>query len=116
MGQIKKNPAQEPFGQFLAIHKVFLRKTAIARTQFFSGFALAELCGAAFEPVKRRGNKRCSLLLGSPRQHSRACAAGRRFYTLQDGGKRVIMFSGIPVPGDCPAREKRRAGIEEEYP
>jgi hypothetical protein len=32
---------------FLAIHKVCLRKSVIIRTQFFSGFALAELCGIA---------------------------------------------------------------------
>ena len=53
------NTAQSSFGAsrkncaltsslFLEIHKVFLRKTAIVRTQFFSGFALAELCGVAF--------------------------------------------------------------------
>jgi len=34
---------------FLEIHKVFLRKTAFIRTQIFSGFALVELCGIAFE-------------------------------------------------------------------
>ncbi|MBQ6928558.1 MAG: hypothetical protein IJQ36_09640, partial [Oscillospiraceae bacterium] len=39
---------------FLEIHKVFLRKTAIARTQFFSGFALAELCGIALIRLKTR--------------------------------------------------------------
>ena len=32
---------------FLAIHKVLLRKSAIIRTQIFSGFTLAELCGIA---------------------------------------------------------------------
>ena len=52
------NTAQSAFGAswkiralilslFLAIHKVFLQKTAFIRTQIFSGFALAELCGAA---------------------------------------------------------------------
>jgi len=33
---------------FLAIHKVFLRKSAIIRTRFFSESALAALCGIAF--------------------------------------------------------------------
>ena len=32
---------------FLAIHKVFLRKSAIIRTRFFSESALAALCGIA---------------------------------------------------------------------
>ncbi|MCR5844401.1 MAG: hypothetical protein K6G66_10640, partial [Oscillospiraceae bacterium] len=32
---------------FLEIHRVFLRKTAFIRTQFFSKSALAELCGIA---------------------------------------------------------------------
>jgi len=32
---------------FLEIHEVFLQKTAIARTRFFSGFALTEFCGIA---------------------------------------------------------------------
>ena len=52
------NTAQSAFGAawkiralilslFLAIHKVFLQKTAFIRTQIFSGFALAELCGVA---------------------------------------------------------------------
>ena len=41
---------------FLEIHKVFLRKSAIVRTQFFSGFALAELCGVAFT-VQRQGGR-----------------------------------------------------------
>jgi len=35
---------------FLEIHKVFLRKTAFIGTHFFSGFALAELCGVALNP------------------------------------------------------------------
>ncbi|MCR5844693.1 MAG: hypothetical protein K6G66_12160, partial [Oscillospiraceae bacterium] len=38
---------------FLEIHKVFLRKTAIIRTQFFSESALAALCGIAL--TKRTG-------------------------------------------------------------
>ena len=33
---------------FLAIHKVFLRKSAVIRTRFFSESALAALCGIAF--------------------------------------------------------------------
>ena len=52
------NTAQSAFGAswkncalilslFLGIHKVFLQKTAFIRTQFFSGFALTELCGIA---------------------------------------------------------------------
>ncbi len=42
---------------FLAIHKVFLRKSAIIRTQIFSESALAELCGIAFtfsQPLLRQ--------------------------------------------------------------
>ena len=34
---------------FLEIHKAFLQKTAFIRTQIFTGFALAELCGVAFK-------------------------------------------------------------------
>ena len=34
---------------FLEIHKVFLQKNAFIRTQIFSGFALAELCGVALK-------------------------------------------------------------------
>ncbi len=41
---------------FLEIHKVFLRKTAFIRTQFFSGFALAELCGIAIEFPDKGGS------------------------------------------------------------
>jgi len=54
----KGNTAQSAFGAswkicalisslFLEIHKVFLQKSAFTRTQIFSGFALAELCGIA---------------------------------------------------------------------
>jgi hypothetical protein len=39
---------------FLEIHKVLLRKTAIVRTHFFSGFALAELCGVALTAHSRK--------------------------------------------------------------
>jgi len=34
---------------FLAIHKVFLQKSAIIRTRFFSESALAALCGIAIK-------------------------------------------------------------------
>ena len=34
---------------FLAIHKVFLRKSAFLRTQIFLKSALAELCGVALD-------------------------------------------------------------------
>ena len=38
---------------FLAIHKVFRRKTAFIRTRFFSESALAALCGIALSTVRR---------------------------------------------------------------
>ncbi len=48
---------------FLAIHKVFLRKSAIVRTQIVSGFALAD-----FIIVYRRGgafpSRQCNVQIG----------------------------------------------------
>ena len=64
-GNLKGNTAQSAIGAswknsaltlslFLAIHKVFLQKTAFIRTQIFSGFALTELCGVALAEVDNR--------------------------------------------------------------
>ena len=82
---------------FLAIHKVFLRKSAIIRTRFFSESALAALCGIAFtklgfnnetgyhslpEYIERlKGPQRCASYRGSALHSPRrfpVCNAPRR--------------------------------------
>ncbi|MBQ6903044.1 MAG: hypothetical protein IJQ26_00855, partial [Lachnospiraceae bacterium] len=60
---------------FLEIHKVFLQKNAFIRTQIFSGFALAELCGVAL-----RKNVRSASLRTSDRCHW--CGNPHLFHTV----------------------------------
>ncbi len=61
---------------FLEIHRVFLRKTAFIRTQFFSKSALAELCGIALGKLKKSTDF-CSVDFPCPTNRT-ACGSPER--------------------------------------